>query len=229
VGKHRLILAVACAGFQISAQQRVMTPLGVRTIAHEPILASRGLRAILPKNAAVRLDTKTTIAADGEEIVVYDSGNEFDPEPHLVVVRSGHQTADFSLAQVFPQDGCSEICTLIASSEFEIVKGKRAFIVAFTNTGDGSGILFGILSEQGQKYEFIWKRETYQGRVKVTGDGKMQVWDADNDGECVWCPEHYKVTNLAWTNNEMQAVSHYTTSRALDPGPISDPPIVISK
>jgi hypothetical protein len=206
-----------------------MTPLGVRTIPHDPLPKTAQLSAVLPKNAVVRLDTKSWLAEDGEEIVVYDSGSEFSSRPHLAIVRGGQRAADFSIAKAIPHSGCEDICPLIASAEFELGDGKRAFLVAFCTSGDGSAISFAILAEYNRTYRFIWSHQTNQGQIRIFGDGRLEVWDSEADGECVWCPQHYEVTTLAWSGGKMKQLSSYKTKHALDPDRISNEPIVFPK
>jgi hypothetical protein len=209
-----VLLAAVCPGW---AQQAVMTPMGVVVTPGSPLQVSKELQSVLPKNAMIRLAQPTKMADDGEEVVIYETNNPIEPSPHLAVVKNGSRTADFSLANLFLQDGAGDNYTLFKASEFEWVNKKKAFLAAFRSIGDGSGTIFVLLTERDHRYVAAWKKETTQGRVEVLRNGQLQVWDADGDGQCVWCPQHYKVSTFEWKDGKPAIVGRYTTSHALDP------------
>jgi len=221
-----MLLAIVSPGW---AQQAIMTPMGVLVTPGSPLQVSKELRSVLPKNAAVRLVQPTTMAEDGEEVVIYETGNRIEPSPHLAVVKNGARAADFSLAGLFQQDGAGDDYTLFKASEFEWGEKKKAFIAAFRSIGDGSGTIFVLLTERDHRYVAAWKKETTQGRFKALRNGQLQVYDADGEGQCVWCPQHYKVSTFEWKDGRPAIVSRFTTKHALDPVSISDNPIAIEK
>jgi hypothetical protein len=221
-----MLLAIACPGW---VQQAVMTPMGVVVTPHSPLQVSQELRSLLPKDAAVRLLQPTTMAEAGEEVVIYETANRIEPSPHLAVVKNGARVADFSLAGLFQQDGAGDNYTLFKAAEFEGGDKKKAFIAAFRSIGDGSGTIFVLLTERDHRYVVAWKKETTQGRFKALRNGQFEVWDADGEGQCVWCPQHYKVSTFEWKDGKPVIVSRYTTKHALDPVSISGDPIVIEK
>ena len=206
-----------------------MTPMGAVVTPHSPLQVSKELRSVLPKNAAVRLVQPTSMAEDGEEAVIYETGDRFEPNPHLAVVKNGSRAADFSLADLFQQDGAGDNYTLFKASEFEWGDKKKAFIAAFRSIGDGAGTIFVLLNVRDHRYVVAWKKETTQGRFKVLRNGQLQVWDADGEGQCVWCPQHYKVSTFEWKDGSPAVVGRFTTKHALDPVSMSDNPIAIEK
>jgi len=106
--------------------------------------------------------------------------------------------------------------------------GPQAFVAAFRNIGDGAGTLLVLLTLKNGQYR-IWKHGITEGQLKVLKDGSIQVWGAEGDGECVWCPQHYKVTTFEWKDGTPSEIRHYETKHALNPGPISENPIVFGQ
>jgi len=206
-----------------------MSPLGVLITPHREVQVSKALRSVLPKNATVRLVQLTKMALDGEQVVVYDTGNQFEPHSHVAVVKSGQRAADFALTRLFHRHGGGESYELFNASQFLSADNKNVFIVAFRNIGDGAGTLFVLLTERDGRYEVAWKERTTQGRFKVLRSGKIQVWDSDGGGLCVWCVQQYDVTTFEWKDGGLSRINHFKTKDALDPGPIADTPIAIEK
>jgi len=206
-----------------------MTPLGVLVTPHHEVQVSKELRSVLPKNVTIRLVQLTQMALDGEQVVVYETGNQFEPHSHVAVVKSGQRTADFALTRLFQRDGVGESYELFNASQFLSVDNKNVFIAAFRNIGDGAGTLFVLLTERAGRYEVAWREGTNQGRFKVLRSGKIQVWDADGQAQCVWCAQQYNVTTFEWKDGGLSRINRFKTKHAFDPGPISDRPIVIEK
>lgn len=218
-----LILALASAVSPTWAQQATESPLGVLITPHSEVRVSKELRAILPSKATVRLAQRTSMVAGGEEVVVYDAGDQFEVRAHVAVVRDGHRVADFSLTRLFRH---RETYELFAATEFAGADRKNLFVTAFRNIGDGSGTIFLLLAARESHYEIAWKDHTTEGRFKLLRTGTIQVWDAE-DYECVWCPHHYDVNSFDWKDGRLAKVSHFRTEQELDPGEISEIPIVI--
>lgn len=206
-----------------------MSPLGVLITPHREVQVSKALRSVLPANATVRLVQLTKMALDGEQVVVYDMGNQFEPHSHVAVVKSGQRTANFALTRLFHRGGVGESYELFNASQFLSADNKNVFIAAFRNIGDGSGTLFVLLAERDGRYEVEWKERTHQGRFKVLRSGNIQVLDGTGGGLCVWCPQQYDVTTFEWKDAGLSRINHFIAKVALDPGPIADMPIVIEK
>jgi hypothetical protein len=224
-----IVLLFLTMGYVSWGQQSTMGPLGVVITPHPAVEVSEEIRAVLPKGSIVRLTQQTHMAFEGELVVLYDASGEFPPDPHLAVVRNGHAIANFSLATLFGKDNPGPSWELFAASEFRLLQERNVFIAAYRNIGDGSGTVFVLLSEQDGHYTIAWKRAVSQGRFKVLQNGKMELWEAQDEGACVWCPHPYKVTTLRWSAGRLAKIGRFTTKSSLDPSPIADDPIVIEK
>ncbi len=206
-----------------------MTPLGVLITPHREIQVSKELRSVLPRTAKVRLVQQTKMAVDGEQVIVYDMGDQYEPHAHFAVVKNGQRTADFSLTKLFEEDGIGDSDELFSALQFQSADNKNVFVAAFRSIGDGSGTRFVVLTERDARYQVAWKDGATQGRFKVLRTGRIELWDATGEGTCVWCPQRYDVTTLEWKDGGLSRISRSTTKDALDPGPISAMPIVIEK
>ncbi len=224
-----LILAVASVVSLAWAQQATESPLGVLITPHSEVRVSKELRAILPPKATVRLVQPTSMGTGGEAVVVYDTGSQYEPHAHVAVVKGGQRVADFSLTKLFQREDIGDAYELFAATEFAVADGKNLFMTAFRNIGDGAGTIFLLLAERESHYEIAWMDGTTQGRFKLLRSGTMQVWDSAQDGVCVWCPHHYDVHSFEWKSGRLAKIGHFTTEHELDPGPISETPIVIEK
>jgi hypothetical protein len=144
-------------------------------------------------------------------------------------VKNGHCVADFGLVTVLPKAGVGSRYALFKASAFESAEKKNVFVAAFRNIGDGSGTLFVFLNWRADGYQVAAKYWTQEGRVKLLRSGKIQVWNADGGGECVWCPQHYEVTTYEWQHGELGRVGRFATKQALDPALIADDPIAFEE
>jgi hypothetical protein len=197
-----------------------------------PVRVSKQLRAALPKNATVRLVSPTSLAASGEQVVVYERGSQYEPHSHVAVIKNNERVADYSLTQLFRRYGIVDTYELFQASEIRTSDDRGAFVTAFRNIGDGSGTLFVVLTERQGGYE-IWKQATTQGRLRVLRNGEMELWSAGDvpDGkiDCVWCSRYYKVESFQWKVGIPAKLRQFITKRTLDPNAVADKPIVIEK
>lgn len=230
VNMRKLCLTLALSSFVSLtwAQQAIETPLGVLITPHQEVRVSKQLRAILPPKSTARLVQPTSMGAGGEEVVVYDAGDQYEPHAHVAVVRDGHRVADFSVTKLFGRRHIGDTYELFAATQLALADGKHLFVAAFRNIGNGAGTIFVLLAERKSHYEIAWMEGTIQGRFKLLRTGAIQVWNAENY-ECTWCPHHYDVNSFEWKDGRLAKVGHFRTQDQLDPGPISDRPIVIEK
>lgn len=213
----------------IFAQRAEMTPLGAVITPHASIRISAGLRAALPRHTAIRLVQPTVLSEGGEDVVIYEKGNPYEPYSHIAVVKNGHRVADFGLATLFHKDGSGSGYEFFKASVVETSAQKSIFVAAFRNIGDGSRTLFVLLIKHGGRYEVAGKYATQEGRVKVLRSGKIQVWGAGDDGECNWCPQHYGVITYEWTDAGFSRAGYFKTRNSLSPEDIANNPIVVEK
>ena len=206
-----------------------MTLFGAVVSPHAPIQVSADMRALLPKDAIVRLVEQTKMAGAGETVAAYDVGNDLKPDPYLIVVKDEKVADTFRLATIFGKKDPGPGWVLFKASAFQLPRGKNMFVAAYRNIGDGAATVFVLLAEQGGDYKIFWDKLVAQGRFEVLQDGRMQVWGATKDGACVWCPHIYKVIALEWKDGRVANVGRFETKRLLDPVPIADDPITIEK
>lgn len=228
MSSRTVFLLILVASAPLAAQTRTWSPLGVLVSPQQPIHVPSDFRSVLPKNAKVRLLASTHLAIDGETSLVYDLG-KFGSHSHIAVIKSGRRIADFRLGDVFPPSAGAEDYTFIQAAETEEADRQHVLITAFQNVGDGSGTLFALLVIKNGAYEVNWKQGTHQGRFKEVDGGKVELWNGEGDGDCVWCDEHYTVTTYIWRDGTFHALTHIETRKALGPYKVSVPAIVLAK
>jgi hypothetical protein len=206
-----------------------MTLFGAVVTPHAPIEVSAEMRALLPKDAIVRMVEQTKLAGTGETIAAYDVGSELKPDPHLIVLKDKKVADTFRLATIFGKNDPGPGWVLFKASEFQLPQGKNMFVAAYRNIGDGAATVFVLVAEQGGDYKIFWDKLVSQGRFEVLRDGKMQVWGAAKDGACIWCPHVYKVTALEWKDGRVANAGRFETKRRLDPLLLADEAITIEK
>jgi len=205
-----------------------MTPLGVIITPPGAVKVSKELRAALPAKAVVRILRTTELRPGGETTVVYESGDEFDAEPHVAIVRGNHVVADFELTALFLDEGVGSSYATFKTAQIQ-TGGKQHFLAVFRNIGDGSRTAFAGVVGTKDGYEVDLKEWTTQGRVELLTGGDLRVWSAEDEGQCTWCPHRYDVSKLRWRNGKLVEISKFKTRKALDPATIANNPIVVEK
>lgn len=206
-----------------------MSPLGVLITPPKSVVVPPKVRSALPAPSVVRLLQQTQLRSDGEQVVVYERGNQYEPHSHIAIVKNGHRVADFSLENLFQKEGMGDTYALFSSSEFGTIDQRNAFVAAFRNVGDGAGTLFVLLRERDGKYQVAWRKGASQARLKVLPNGKIQLWSSDEGDDCVWCAHHYEVSTLEWRDGILVEISHHETKHALNPYAIAEKPIAIGE
>jgi hypothetical protein len=230
--RYSSFLSLVVIALSVSAQQSDKSPLGVLITPPHAVRVSQELRAALPKNVTVRLLQQTTLGDQGEEVVVYERGDRYEPHSHVAVIKGGRRIADFSLTTLFKRYDIGDTYAFFQASEFRRANGQNAFVSAFRNVGDGSGTLFVIVTKSADNYE-TWKQATTQDRFKILRNGDIQVWDAGDvpEGEidCVWCPRYYKVRTFHWLKGSPTSTTLFRTRRTIDPQSFADKAIEVEK
>ena len=223
------LVFVACSA---AAQPADHSSLGVLIAPSRTVSVSKELRAALPKNVAIRLVRKTMLSPNGEQVIIYEAGDEYIPHSHVAILKDGKRVADLNLKQIFKHGALGEMYTLFQAAEFHRGDERRAFVAAFRNVGDGSGTVFVVVTESAGHYK-VWKKATIQGPFKLPRSGEMEVWQArDSPGgeiDCVWCRHYYEVEFLKWVDGTLTRTRSIRTERPLDPNVIADKPIVIER
>ena len=208
------------------AQQAKQSPLGALIAPASKLRVSRQLRSILPANAVVRLAKDTHILGDVEQV------------PDVIVAHTEHpcKTEVYNFLAV-PHDAnvrtrlkliaglIHHTYTLFGSMDLRDVTGENAFVTAFRNIGDGAGTIFLVVASHDDKYLLALKALTTQGRFKVLPGGQVELWDADDGGECVWCPHVYTATTLIWKSGKLVRIRSHHTKHKIDPAQMANVPI----
>jgi hypothetical protein len=205
------------------AQEANMSPLGVLVSPSKPITPSERIRKLLPPKSVVRLIQHTKLTDNGEEILIYDNGDRFEPDPHICVIGNDTLAADYGLASIFKSSDISTSWTLFQASSFDDTNTK-GFIAVFRNIGNGAGSLFIAVTHQEGKYIVAWKARTSQGHLRIS-KGSWELWDSEMDGGCTWCAHHYKISKLVWISGKLISKSSAISKRTFDPESISNPAI----
>lgn len=205
--------------------------MGVLITPPHSVQVSKELRAILPKYSAVRLVQSTSLSEGGEEIIIYERGNWYEPHSHLAVVKNDKLVIDFSLVKLFGSD-IGETFVLFRAAEFGTPDNRKAFVAALRGFGDGSGTIFLVVTERNGGYQ-VWKRRTTEGLFKVLRTGDVEVWSGgtgpDGGIDCVWCPRYYDVQNFKWVDGAPIKVGQFTTKHILSPYAVADQAILIRR
>lgn len=217
-----LLAFPACSGF---AQSSSAGPLGVLVSPPKSVQAPSDLRQAILAKSVVRLIQPTQLSSDGENFVIYDCGNEYEPDAHIAVIKNHARVADFSLVKLFAKDGVGSSYALFQSAQVSLGPNRKGFMAAFRNIGDGAGTLFVLVTESGGHFVVAWQEEASEAQFQVRRGGAFQLWDANEGDNCVWCLHHYKVTNYLWKNGAFMKVSHFETKHPLSPSQFSEKPI----
>ena len=223
----KLLLLISALAQYALPQQANPSPLGVLITPPHQVVIPKGVRSALPPNALVRLFQPTTLAPDGEHMIVYERVRGFEPDSHLAVLKNRRLVADFSLIKLFEKEDIGDTYALFSASQFPTPDAGNAFVAAFRNIGNGAGTLFVLVTNTKGRYRVIWQRRTTQGRLNVQQNGQIQLWDANVGDDCTWCPHRYERTTFEWKDKRISKLNHWTTRHALDPGAISARPIII--
>ena len=169
----------------------------------------------------------TQFTSGGETFVIYERGNQYEPNTHIAVIKNQTRVADFNLVKLFAKDGVGETYALFQSAQLSLGPSRKGFIAAFRNIGDGAGTLFVLVTESEGRFAVSWQEEASEAQFRVTREDAFQLWNADEGDACVWCPHHYEVTNYLWKGEALMKLSHFETKRLFSPYQFSERPIRI--
>ena len=217
---------LACLASPSLAQISSAGPLGVIVTPPKSVRVPPDLRQAIPANSVVRLIQTTQLTSDGENVVIYERGNQYEPNAHIAVIKNHVRVADFGVVELFAKDGVGESYALFQSAQLSLGPGQKGFIAAFRNTGDGARTLFVLITEGGGQFAVSWQKWAPEAQFQARG-GVFQLWEADEDDNCVWCPHHYEVTNYVWKDEALSKISNFSTKQALSPYRFSEKPIRI--
>jgi len=226
------ILYLACLSGACLAQNSTWSPLGVLVHPAEEIKVSEEIRKAIPAKMIVRWMQQTNLSSQGEISLIYETGDQFEPKPHIAFIRDNEKICDFSIADAFHNqvgfiDDFFGNISLTQAAIIPLDADRKGFLASFQNIGDGAATIFVLITEMNGKYSFVWNTWTTQAQFRIRSSGSFQVWNSNDGDNCVWCTHHYEVTNYLWKNDKLVKLSHYTTKHTFSPYQLSESPIVV--
>lgn len=229
-----LVLPVTCSAIDCSSSPRVVGAFGAMDKPVAPVSVPAAIRNQISDVKIVRDLRHTTLAASGEQVVMYDSTiDEIAPNPKIAVVADGAVVATFDVAKLVPH---AEQAVYRTSCEIQLDADQSGFVIAYTLSGDGTGSAFAVLAHIAGKYRVVFSRLVGQGRL-VFQIGTFELWertfdksrqDAGSENfECEWCDHRYLVTKYRWRDSKYVKISSSHTKITYDPARMTGTPIVI--
>jgi len=71
----------------------------------------------------------------------------------------------------------------------------------------------------------VLKKLIGQGRLRADQDANLELWDADDRGECIWCSHPYSILTYRWNGSRLAQVRRAVSCRKIDPNAMTDEPI----
>jgi hypothetical protein len=206
-------------------QAGAMTPLGKVSAPAVKVEIPNHLRSQLPPKATVLHIDTSGLSPGGEQIVLYNSSRDkANPLPVLAIVQSGKTIKSYTLGDTVKDAGGYAL--LLAYCEVKDATNRNVIAIALQVSGDGSGIGFLIFAWIDGDYRILFNEHTYEGRLSfLRGPMEFELWDSNNDGECVWCPQHYTVTTYRLQNNTYVMTRSSKPTKAYSPGEVSATPV----
>jgi hypothetical protein len=236
--KKAIIFGIALLGLVVqglNSQSATYSPLGVLVSpAKAPTLSLR-IKSQLPKGASPRFDARTNLGFNGEEVVIYAASTEqYEPHEHIAIFCNAKKVVDITVSVLFggTDNGDDENYLnyeFYKFAEFSAPAGNAAAF-AFRNIGDGAGTLIAVIVHNADTYSIAYQGRFSQAELKYfEADKTAEVWASNSDGDCVWCPQHYKVMKLKWSREKLVLISKFDTKHALSPYIFSEQAIKIVK
>ena len=231
-----LMVVLILAGPQCLSQEqegaskdfKLRGPMGVIQLPGPAVKAPKAIRALLPRDAEVRLLQRLNLNPR-DTLVVYDRpepGEAGDPieirYPVVLVLRQNHVVGRFSLKARATDDAD---WVFLEAGEVPLSGEKFGIALAFRSLGDGAGSLFLVISPEQVKYRIVLRKLIDQGRLRADQDANLEFWDAGDEGECIWCPHRYKILAYKWDGAHFTQVRKTTTCRKLSPDVMTDKPV----
>jgi len=229
-----LVLPMTCSATDCVSSPRVVGAFGAMDKPVAPVSIPDAFRNQIPDVKTIRDILHTTLAASGEQVVMYDSTtDELAPDPKIAIVSNGAVVATFDVAKLVPH---AEQAIYQTSCQIQLHADQSGFVVAYTLSGDGTGSAFILLAHIAGKYRVVFSRLVGQGRL-VFQTGTMQLWErtfdksrqsADSPNfECEWCDHRYLVATYRWRDNQYVKVASNRTKTIFDPAQMTGTPVVI--
>lgn len=158
-------------------------------------------------------------ASPGEDAVVYEIGDEFSPDTYVAVFREDRRVRVMET----PEDFRAVACVWSSLDE-----KSPYLLIALRNIGDGAAtryLAYGASVEG--TYRRILSEFMTQAQVRIGPEpGKMEFWDARDDGTCVWCPHRYSVSTYSWSGTKFVMEERHNDPKWRSPETLAQEPIV---
>jgi hypothetical protein len=191
------LFAVSVCNLQNSAT----TPLGKVSTPAPKVKIPDHLRSQLPPGATVLRIDAPNLSPTGEQVLLYNSSrDEVNPLPVLAIVQSGKIAKSYLLGETMKDAGGYAL--LLAYCKVRDTKNRNVIAVALQVSGDGSAIGFLIFAWIDGDYRILFNEQSFEGRLNfLEGSAEFELWNSNNDGECVWCPQHYTIATYRLQND----------------------------
>jgi hypothetical protein len=190
------------------------------------------IRVRLTDLKAVRAVQHTSLAAGGEQVLMYDtSADELAPKPRIAVIGNDAVASTFDVSALVEY---GQQAIYQTSCQLELRPGQKGFVVAYTLSGDETGSAFVLLGYTAGAYRVVFSRVVGQGRLVFQADG-FELWERSfsknrhpesENFECEWCNHLYLITKYAWRNDAYVKVAATRTKAAYDPAIITGTPVI---
>ncbi len=213
---------------------RIVGAFGAMDRPKPPVPVTAEIRSQLPEGRVVRRLQETKLSPSGEQIVMYDTKDDSEPNPKVAIVVHGILAETYEVSKLVEYGQGALYAT---SCEFEIEPAQRALAIAYTLSGDGTGSAFLVLTwSSAGHYELVFHRTVGQGRI-VLGSRTLELWERtfgknasrpdSSNFECEWCQHRYLITEFEWRNGQYVKTRSKRTPKAYDPAEISGTPLQI--
>ncbi len=205
---------------------RVIGPFGAENTPRTAIAVDTEIRSQLSGLVSVTDVLETRLSPSGEQVVVYSTDeDESNPKPKLAFVVSGKVKQVLAAAEISSEGGA--FWRYQSGCQYQVAKKLNGLALAFTTGFDGATSAFAVVIWKASGYSVVFNPLVSEGRM-LLGSGRLAVWGSDGNGECVWCKQHYTITNYRWKGGSYVKTSSRTLPKMFDPAEVSGTPLIIA-
>jgi hypothetical protein len=205
---------------------RTVGPFGAENTPRAPIPLSAEVRAQLPGLVSVTDLLDTRLSPSGEQVVVYSTDeDESNPHPKIAFIASGRVKKILAATEISSAGG--GFWRYLSGCEYQVMPKQNGLALAFTTGFDGAASVFAVVIWKSKNYSVVFNPLVGQGRM-VLSLGELALWGSDGTGECIWCEQHYRVTNYRWRGGAYFETTSTTLLKMFDPAEVSSIPLMIA-
>jgi len=198
---------------------RTIGAFGAENKPAAPVPMPAAIRSQLPDLVAVRQVLTTRLSPSGEQVIIYDAAiDESDPHPKVAFVVGGKVAKVLDETQT--ASGRGGFVRYLSGCPFDAAAHRKALALAFSTAFDGSGSAFAIIMWQSGEYGVVFNPHGMQAQL-VLRRGSVELWTSDGTGECVWCAQHYQLTQYVWRDGKYVRTATNKAKHTYDPALIS--------